>query len=241
MRSIAGFIWPARSILTGERHGGIGAVSAEDFAKLHFLNGAGCRTCAAPLDVDLGEDSLCGACAARLPRWDQARAALAYDEASRQAILELKYSGRRDGLAAMTNWMALAGQDVLAETDYLVPVPLHYRRLAKRGFNQAGWLALGVGQHAGVATLVDAIVRTKATPSQGGLSARQRAKNVAGAFKVRRTRRKRLGGARVTLVDDVYTTGSTLAACTKALSQAGTASVNVLVLARVVRGTDVTI
>jgi len=241
LRALAGFIWPSRSILTGERHGGDGAVSAQDFARLHFLNGAGCRACAAPLAVDLGESSLCGACAAKPPRWDQARAALAYDDASRQAILELKHAGRRDGLSAMSNWMALAGRDVLAGSDYLVPVPLHYRRLARRGFNQAVWLAQGIGRQAGVAVLVDALVRTKATPSQGGLSARQRKRNVAGAFKLRGPRGKQIGGANITLIDDVYTTGSTLAACTKALSQAGAASVNVLVLARVVRATDITI
>ncbi len=241
LRALAGFVWPARSILTGERHGGQGAVSPEDFAKLHFLNGAGCRACAAALTVDLGETSLCAACIARPPKWDQARAALAYTDASRQAVLELKYAGRRDGLTTMTNWMALAGRDILTDTDRLVPVPLHYQRLARRGFNQAGWLAQGIGQHAGIPVLVDAIVRTRATPSQSGLSPRQRYKNVAGAFKVRRSRRKQIGGATITLVDDVYTTGSTLKACTRALLQAGAASVNVLVLARVVRETDVTL
>ncbi len=241
MRSVAGFIWPARSILTGERHGGEGAVAAADFAKLHFLSGAGCRTCALPLELDLGDDSQCGACAGRPPAWDQARAALAYDEVSRQAVLELKHAGRRDGLATLANWMVLAGQDILVKTDLLVPVPLHYRRLAKRGFNQAGWLAQGIGRRSQTPVLVDALARTKSTPSQGGLTARQRRKNVAGAFKVRQSRCQKIDGAIVTLVDDVYTTGSTLAACTKALRGAGAAHVNVLVLARVVRETDVTI
>ncbi len=241
LRSLASFVWPHRSILSGERHGGEGTVAPEDFAKLRFLNGTGCRSCAIPLEIDLGEDSLCGACAAKAPKWDAARAAIAYDDISKQAVLELKHAGRRDGLGTLCNWMSLAGRDILPETDWLIPVPLHYQRLARRGFNQAAWLAQGIGRKTGTLTLVDGLSRKRNTVSQGGLTARQRYRNVAGAFEVRKSRAARIKGATVTLVDDVYTTGSTLAACTKALKQAGAARVNVLVLARVVREADMTI
>lgn len=241
LRSLANFVWPHRSIISGQRHGGDGPLTPEDFAKLNFLNGAGCQSCAAPLEIDLGAEGLCGSCAARAPKWDQARAAVAYDDVSRQAILELKHAGRRDGLGAMSNWMALAGRDILPDTDWLVPVPLHYQRLAARGFNQAAWLTQGVARHTGTLALVDALSRKRNTPSQGGLTARQRRRNVAGAFEVRKSRQSRIKGSAVTLVDDVLTTGSTLAACTKALKKAGAARVNVLVLARVVREADHTI
>jgi len=241
LRSLANFVWPHRSIVSGQRHGGDGPLTPEDFAKLNFLNGAGCQYCAAPLEIDLGPESLCGSCAARAPKWDQARAAVAYDDVSRQAILELKHAGRRDGLGAMSNWMALAGRDILPETDWLVPVPLHYQRLAARGFNQAAWLTQGVARNTGTLALVDALSRKRNTPSQGGLTARQRRRNVAGAFEARKSRQSRIKGSTVTLVDDVLTTGSTLAACTKALKKAGATRVNVLVLARVVREADYTI
>ena len=241
LRLLAGFVWPERSIISGERHAGQGAVSAEDFARLHFLNGSGCRSCATPVEIDLGADSLCGACAGKPPRWDQARAALAYDDASRRAILELKHAGRRDGLATLSNWLALAGEDILADADALVPVPLHYRRLASRGFNQSAWLAQGIARRTGTSVLVDGLVRRKPTRSQAGLNARQRHRNVTGAFSVRPSRAEAIAGARLVLVDDVYTTGSTLKACTLALKRAGAASVSVLVLARVVRDADITI
>lgn len=241
LRSLANFVWPYRSLVTGERHGGDAPLPPEDFAKITFLNGVGCRSCASPLEIDLGEDSLCGACAAKTQTWDQARAAITYDDVSRQAILELKHAGRRDGLKAMSNWMALAGRDILPETDWLVPVPLHYQRLASRGFNQAAWLAQGVARRTGTLALVDGLSRKRNTPSQSGLTARQRQRNVAGAFEVRRSRAARIKGSTVTLVDDVLTTGSTLAACAKALRKAGATRVNVLVLARVVRETDLTI
>lgn len=241
LRSLANFVWPHRSIISGQRHGGDGPLTPSDFAQLTFLNGIGCRACAAPVDVDLGPETLCGACAARAPKWHQARAALAYDDVSRQAVLELKHAGRRDGLSAMTNWMAMAGRDILPETDWLVPVPLHYQRLASRGFNQAAWLTQGIARTTGTLAMVDALSRKRNTPSQGGLTARQRRRNVAGAFEVRSSRQSRIKGSTVTLIDDVLTTGSTLAACTKALKKAGASRVNVLVLARVVREADLTI
>jgi len=241
LRSLANFVWPQRSIISGERHGGDGPLTPAEFAQINFLNGTGCRKCAMPLELDLGADSLCGACVGKPPKWDHACAAIAYDDISRQPILELKHAGRRDGLNAMSTWMALAGRDILPDTDWLVPVPLHYQRLASRGYNQAAWLTQGVSRKTGTLALVDGLSRKRNTPSQGGLTARQRRRNVAGAFEVRKTRQSRIKGSTVTLVDDVLTTGATLAACTKALRKAGATRVNVLVLARVVREADVTI
>jgi len=241
LRSLASFVWPQRSIISDKRLSSDTPMSAKEFAKINFLNGAGCRTCAVPLEIGLGHDGQCAACLAKPPKWDQARAAIAYDDVSRQAILELKHAGRRDGLSIMCNWMSLAGRDILPDTDWLVPVPLHYQRLAARGFNQAAWLAQGVARRTGTLALLDGLSRKRNTPSQGGLTAKQRRRNVAGAFEVRKSRFSRIKGSTITLVDDVLTTGSTLTACTKALQKAGAARVNVLVLARVVRDADPTI
>ncbi|WP_233356234.1 ComF family protein [Henriciella aquimarina] len=235
------FIWPQRSLVTGTSHAGQGLIPPEDFARLTFLNGTGCRQCALPLETDLGEVSLCGACAAKPPKWQAARAALQYDDAARKPILDLKRAGRRDGLATFATWMALAGRDVLETADLIVPVPLHYRRLTTRGFNQSGWLAQALARHTGRAVAVDALRRHRPTISQGGLSARARHSNVRGAFQVRPSRAAEVEGAHIVLVDDVYTTGATLTACTRALKKGKAASVSVLVLARVVRPGDVTI
>jgi predicted amidophosphoribosyltransferase len=88
---------------------------------------------------------------------------------------------------------------------------------------------------------IDALKRTRRTPTQGGLSARARRRNVAGAFALRPSRAGHIEGKRVLLIDDVLTTGATLSACTRALKRAGARHVDVLVLARVVRETDITI
>lgn len=232
----AEFFWPARSLLTGELSVNGGRLSADEFSGLAFLDRS-CRLCASPLTDFYGAETACVSCQARPPVWDQARAAVVYDQTSRALVLGLKYAGHRGALPFMANWMVRASRDLLVQTDWLMPVPLHYRRLVKRGFNQAVWLAQPVARNVGVKLCVDGLVRSRATESQGGKTGNQRRRNVAGAFCVRSARRRRLEGKVVTLVDDVLTTGSTVAACTVALKDAGVQKVNVLVLARVVNGT----
>lgn len=240
LRSVTDLIWPARSLITGQPTAGGVGLSPKELRELTFLNG-GCRSCARPLSVEYGDETQCVVCQTEPPAWTEARSALAYDDVSSRLILDLKHGGRRDGLPIYANWMALIGDDVLQKTDWLVPVPLHYQRLAKRGFNQAVWLAQAVGRQSRTLTLIDGLVRNRPTETQNGKSVRQRRQNVSGAFALRESRAKRVDGARVTLVDDVLTTGATASACAKALLQAGAETVHVLTLARVVRETDVTI
>jgi ComF family protein len=123
-----------------------------------------------------------------------------------------------------------------------VPVPLHRWRMLRRGFNQSGLLADAVGRRVGVPTLGNALARVRATPSQQGLGADERARNMASSvFAVPGFARSRVEGRRLILVDDVLTTGSTLSACATALRRAGATNVDVLVLARVVRDDPMTI
>lgn len=111
----------------------------------------------------------------------------------------------------------------------------------RRGGNQSGWLAQAVAKAPGKPVVVGALVRTRRTPSQAGLARKAQRRNVTGAFRVRKGREGRIAGAYVLLVIDVLTTGATISACTRALKRAGARQVDVLVLARVVRETDVTI
>jgi ComF family protein len=114
-------------------------------------------------------------------------------------------------------------------------VPLHRRRLWWRRFNQSALLAETVARSAGKRHRATVLKRIKATPQQVGLSAAERDKNVRGAFKVMAADRPAVAGRRVLLVDDVYTTGATVKAATRALLRAGAKGVDVLVFARVVR------
>jgi ComF family protein len=168
------------------------------------------------------------------PAYDRARAAVRYDEVARKLVVAFKYADRTDFAPMMGRWMARAGRELLADADALMPVPLHWRRLWARRFNQAAALAGAISEISGVPVLHDVLKRVRATPQQVGLSKTQRADNVQGAFRVPDGDKARVAGRRVILVDDVLTSGATVDTCARAVLRAGAAHVDVLVFARVV-------
>jgi ComF family protein len=169
------------------------------------------------------------------PSYDRARAAVRYDEVARALVHALKYGDRLDLAPTMGRWMARAGRELLQDCDALVPVPLHWRRLWARRFNQSAALAQVIAaDRSGIAVAHSALARIKSTLQQVGLSKSQRAENVQGAFRVPTERRSEVAGRRLILVDDVMTSGATAEACARALLRAGAARVDVLVFARVV-------
>jgi ComF family protein len=158
-----------------------------------------------------------------------------YTDASKGLILRLKHADRHEGVGAFGKWLARAGAGFLADVDVVTAVPLHRLRLLARLYNQAALLALALAEEAQIPTDPMIIERVCRTPSQGGLSRRQRRHNVAGAFRVRPGWAPRIEGQNVLVVDDVMTTGATVEACARTLKRAGAKDIYVLTLARVVR------
>jgi ComF family protein len=169
------------------------------------------------------------------PAYNRARAAVSYDETARTMVQAFKYGDRLDLAPIMGHWMALAGRELLAEADGLVPVPLHWRRLWSRRFNQAAALAKIISQQSGVSIAFHALKRVRATRQQVGLTQAERATNVQGAFRVSQEGRVNVRGKRLMLIDDVLTSGATLDTCARVLLRAGAANVDALVFARVVQ------
>jgi ComF family protein len=168
------------------------------------------------------------------PAYRRARAAVRYDDVARTLVQAYKYGDRLDLAPVMGRWMARAGRELLSEADALIPVPLHWRRLWARRFNQSAALAHEVSKASGVHVMPDALRRVRATPQQVGLNKSERAENVQGAFRVPEDARATVAGKRLILVDDVLTSGATVDTCARALLRARAVQVDVLVFARVV-------
>jgi ComF family protein len=199
---------------------------------------AGCQRCGWPFPAAAAtrgaECPLCQRCRETDDAFEVARAALVYRDGgvARAAILLCKHAGRLGLLQHLAALLAAqAPEDLMLRSwDAVVPVPLHWLRRWRRGFNQAEVLARAVGRHHALPVVGGCLARVRATPPQhGDAAARQR--NVQKAFVVRRP--GRIAGKRVLLVDDVFTTGATANACAAALLAAGAAAVGVLTLARV--------
>ncbi|MBX9942454.1 MAG: ComF family protein [Reyranella sp.] len=216
-----------------------GALCAGCWPGFSFIAPPQCARCGEPFAEDLGADALCAGCLARPPGFRRARAALAYDTHSRRLVLPFKHGDRTDMARSCGIWMARAGAELLADADLIAPVPLHWRRLLARRYNQALLLARAVARvappGAAVRLVPDLLRRRRWTDSQAGLRARERHRNVRHAFDLHPRWAGEVVGRSVVLVDDVLTTGATVEACARVLQRGGARHVDVLTLARVVR------
>lgn len=210
------------------------ALCAGCWSKLNFIARPYCERLGIPFAYDPGPGLLSMQAIADPPAYNRARAAVRYDDVARALVHAFKYGDRLDLAPTLGRWTASAGRELLAEAHALVPVPLHWRRLWARRFNQSASLAQAVAAASGLPVLHGALKRAKATLHQVGLSQAERAVNVQGAFRVPLAGKAEIAGRRLVLVDDVLTSGATVDACTRALLRAGAVNVDVLVFARVV-------
>jgi len=203
---------------------------------VRFLAAPWCEQCGIPFPHGLGAAVRCGLCLARPRLFERLRSAIAYDDGSRELILGFKHADRLELCPLLVRWMQAVARSEIATAEIVVPVPLHWRRLLMRKYNQASLLAHGLVHGTAAQVRTDVLVRHRATESQGAMvSARARLKNVAHVFRVPEAARPVVAGRRVVIVDDVLTTGATVTACSKALLRAGARNVSIATLARVVR------
>jgi ComF family protein len=231
-------IFPPTCLACRKAIAGHGALCPACWGRINFIERSCCERLGTPFPYDLGIEGLHSPDAiANPPVYARARAVARFEEGpARELVHRLKYSDRMELAAPLGLWMARAGQEILAEADLLIPVPLHRRRLIWRRFNQANALTACVARACGKKVDPFALARVKPTTPQVGLSRTQRATNVQGAFAVPEEARLSVEGRVVVLIDDVMTTGATLNAAARALLRAGARRVDVLVFARVVTG-----
>ncbi len=225
-------ILPPRCSVSGEIVDSQGMISAKAWGELDFIAEPYCQLCGIPFDFEIG--STCMACLDNHPPFVSARSALIYNDMSRDLILGFKHGDKTHMVRSFIPWLMNTGASMLEGADYIIPVPLHRWRLLARRYNQAALIGNALSKSSGVEHLPMALIRTRATPSQGHLGTDERARNVKSAFAVHDKFRGVLQDKKIILVDDVYTTGATARECTKSLIQNGAGEVHVLTLARVV-------
>lgn len=198
---------------------------AECLSSIRSLDAASCPRCGRPSKLG----GLCGRCKGYDGPLAGIRTACIYDGVARKAIHGLKYRHRRTMARQLAALLESELKRRPLQIDLLVPVPLHPRRLADRGFNQSEELARELGKRVGIQVAL-CLERRRETKAQAGLKASERWSNVREAFSC--VEGCDLAGRRIGIVDDVCTTGATMEECAQALRAAGCASVWGIAVAR---------
>lgn len=192
-------------------------------------NNQPCRCCGIPLVYEGNDSLVCGHCQQTPPPFERTLTPFLYEPPMDHLIQLLKFQGQ---LAAATLLGHLL-QEALAQRtiplpEGLLPIPLHPNRLAERGFNQALEIARVVAKHTDIPVLFATVQRSRPTPPQVSLDAKARRRNVRGAFRLQQP----IQAKHVAIIDDVITTGSTVAEVARVLKRAGVEKVEVWALAR---------
>ena len=216
------FIYPARcpvcdDVLPAGMHG----ICAGCHTYIQYIREPRCMRCGKPLEED---EEFCGDCRDNSRSFEAGRALFVYDGIMQESMARFKYSSRREYGAVYAeelyrhygSWVKQTGAGML------VPVPVHPARYRRRGYNQAEILARHFGKLSGLPVGTEMIARMKDTRPQKELSAGERKRNLAGAFSVgRQVRELNQIPECVIIMDDIYTTGSTMEACSAVLKETG--------------------
>lgn len=197
--------------------------------RIAFIRSPRCPRCDLPYSC--GGDHLCGICLKGTYSFSLARAAVLYNPPVSSLISALKFQGQMNCLATLT-WLAVTSPGFLelGEPDFIIPVPLHPRRLRQRGFNQS--LVLARCCFPGGRRIIDAanLVKTRPTVPQTRLGGAERRRSISGSFTLKQP--QKVKNKKILLIDDVFTTGSTVNECARILRRAGAARVEIFTIAR---------
>lgn len=207
-------------------------ICSDCLSQIHYINNPLCNKCGKPFGHEFDINHLCGDCLSNQRYFMKARAVGLYSGILRNAVHLLKYQLNHSLATPLGILMSCRMESMIGEFHFqaVVPVPLHPKRLRERGFNQALSLARFVSRLHSIPLDRNNLVRARWTHTQVGLSEHKRKKNVKDAFAVKKE--ENFQNKHILLVDDVYTSGSTVDECAKVLINAGARTVQILTLAR---------
>lgn len=203
------------------------------WCKFRFIERPYCECLGTPFSVDLGLGTLSTQAIASPPPFRRLRAAVVYNDAARMLVSRLKYGDQHEAVAWMARQMQRCGSELVEDAHMIVPLPLHWRRMMKRRFNQSAELARLIARHTGTRLHTGGLKRIKHTRQQVGLDFAKRQRNMMGAFGVSKDHQMDFKGQNVLVVDDVYTSGASVRAASRTLLRAGAQQVDILTFAKV--------
>ena len=227
------FVYPPLCPLCGERVEEHGNLCSACWAQFNWITNPKCFKCGYPFpaDLDLGPTPMCPHCASGECELDFIRSACVYDDVSKNVMLPFKHASQLKYKTLMARAMINCLRDLNLDVDIVIPVPLAWRRLFKRGYNQATLLAQPIAKHYNAIIDTDSITR-KYKPDMGHKTTKQRRENVRGVFKV--VNKDVFRGKKILLVDDVMTSGATFYELNRILRNAGVSAVYAVSFCRVV-------
>lgn len=229
----ANLLFPATCIGCRTHVSQPGTLCPACWSDLRFIEKPYCPVLGTPFAYDFGDGFMSAAAVADSPPFRRVRSAVVHRGAAQRMAVSLKFYDRTDLAPWMARWMQRAGRELLDDCDVILPVPLHRWRFLQRRFNQSAELARALSQLEDKPFVPQALMRVRRTERQIGLGMKERKRNVDGAFRVMKEHEIHIRGRHVLLIDDVYTTGATVKAATRALLRGGAKSVDVLTFSRV--------
>ena len=232
--NILDFLFPPSCPICKESVSEYGTLCPTCWAGFNWIGDPKCCKCGYPFpaDLDLGPAPMCPVCAADNCELDWIRSACVYDDFSRGIMLPFKHAGKLHYQKIMSRAMIGTLRELNDSVDIVLPVPLAYFRLWKRGYNQSTLLARPIAKHLGARLDLSCVTR-KYRPDMGHKNAKQRTENIRGVFNI--VNPDKIKGKTILLVDDVMTTGATFSELNRVLKHAGARAVYGIVFCRVVR------
>lgn len=232
-KSLINFIYPPVCPVCNDLVDAHGMLCGKCWTRFNWISNPKCFKCGYPFpaDIDLGPTPLCPHCAAGECDLDFVRSACVYDDVSKNIMLPFKHASALKYQTLMSNAMINCLADLNLGVDVVLPVPLAYKRLFKRGYNQATLLARPIAKYYDAVLDVDSVSR-KYRHDMGHKNAKQRRENVRGVFEVKKF--ENIRGKKILLVDDVMTSGATFYELNRVLRKAGASAVYAVSFCRVV-------
>lgn len=236
MQAVLRLVYPPRCMSCNESVTENGMLCGKCRKETEFIDGLVCDLCGLPqLGMADDESIICDDCRVIMRPWQRGRSALTYSGTARRLVTSFKHGDRVELAEPLGRWLARAIAPIRSPRMLVVPVPVHWTRLVTRRFNQSALLSQVVADATGAEVLPDALIRRRRTRSQDGMTRAERFANIANSITARPGAAGAIEGRDVLLIDDVMTTGATLAAATEALHCAGANRVCIGVVARVAK------